>query len=119
VPNIQEQRQRQRVRMGMPVRVRQIGPPQDILEVTRTLDVCRNGMRIQTRHHYQMYGTVWVTFPYHSGALSYSPEFPASIVRIVPLPSGRSQVAVRFHSQHSDPWRPEERMMDSQVYSAT
>ena len=61
-----DQRVRNRVRMDLPVRVRQIGPPRDRTEVTRTLDVSRNGLLFRTRELYDLRGTVWVAMPYNA-----------------------------------------------------
>ena len=96
------QRIRSRVRLEMPVRIRQIGPPRNLIEVARTLDVSRNGLLFHTREPYDLRSIVWVTFPYNADALVAEPEAPATVVRIDPKPGGDSEVAIQFHSSHAD-----------------
>ena len=95
---------RQRVHMDMPVRIRQVPPPREYMEIRTTLDVSRNGLLFRTRETYEMNGTVWVTMPYSVRAEVKGPEFPATIVRVIKQPSGDSEVGVQFHSAHADKW---------------
>ncbi len=97
-----EQRLRSRVRLGLAVRIRQIGPPRDLVEITRTLDVSRNGLLFVTRQPYNLQSTVWVTMPYNPSAIVPEPEFPAIVVRINRREDGCSEIALQFHSAHSD-----------------
>lgn len=94
----QEQRGRARVRMELPVRIRQIEPPNDSEEVITSLDVSRHGVLFRTREPYRLNSNVWVTMPYHPDAGPNNLEFPASVVRIDPSADGFSEVAVQFHS---------------------
>ncbi len=96
------QRIRSRVRLEMSVRIRQIGPPRNLIEVARTLDVSRNGLLFRTREPYDLRSIVWVTFPYNADAVVPEPEAPASVVRIDQKPGGDTEVAVQFHSSHAD-----------------
>jgi len=96
------QRIRNRVRLEMPVRIRQIGPPRNLIEVARTLDVSRNGLLFRTREPYELRGIVWVIFPYNADAIVPEPEAPATVVRIDQKPGGDAEVAVQFHSSHAD-----------------
>ena len=96
------QRIRNRVRLEMSVRIRQIGPPRNLIEVARTLDVSRNGLLFRTREPYNLRSIVWVTFPYNADSLVAEPEAPATVVRIDQKPGGDSEVAVQFHSSHAD-----------------
>ena len=97
-----DQRVRNRVRMDLPVRVRQIGPPRDRTEVTRTLDVSRNGLLFRTRELYDLRGTVWVAMPYNASSIAPEPEFPATVVRVDRKPDGMTEVAVQFHNARAD-----------------
>lgn len=88
--------------MDLPVRIRQIGPPRDLAEVTRTLDVSRNGLLFRTRQMYDLRSTVWVMMPYNPNAVAADPEFPATVVRNERKPDGTSEVAVQFHNARAD-----------------
>lgn len=101
-----DQRTRTRIRLNLPVRIRQVGPPRDLVEVSRTLDVSRNGIMFRTRQPYDANSTVWVTMPYHPEAVNPEPEFPASVVRILRAEDGSTEIAVQFHSAHADKSRP-------------
>jgi Tfp pilus assembly protein PilZ len=102
-----EQRSRARVRLSLPIRIRQIGPPVDAVEVSHTLDVSRNGIMFRTRQRYQLDSTVWLTMPYEATTASpHDPEFPATVVRIVRTADGSAEIALRFHSARSDEWTP-------------
>jgi Tfp pilus assembly protein PilZ len=103
MPDASEVRKRSRVKADLAVRVRQIGPPRESIEVTTTVDISRNGVLFRTRHPYELHGTVWMIVPYDPNANAANAEFPATIVRIDPLPDGSAVVAVRFHSARSDP----------------
>ncbi len=104
MPSPSDQRVCGRIRLELPLRVRQIGPPRDAVEVTRTVD--RNGVLFRTRERYDLNTTVWVTMPYHPNAAVKDPEFPASIVRMDRAADGSTEVAVQFHSAHADYIRP-------------
>jgi len=91
------------VRTELAIRVRQIGPPRESMEVTTTLDVSRNGVLFRTRQPYEMHSTVWVIVPYDPKSMGGDVEFPATVVRVDSSPDGSAEVAVRFHSARSDP----------------
>ena len=93
---------RPRVRMDLQVRVRQIAPPRNITEVTRTLDVSRNGILFRTRQPYDMRQTLWITMPFSPNGISTDPEFPGTVVRIDKKDSGDVEVALLFHSGRAD-----------------
>ncbi|MCL4523764.1 MAG: PilZ domain-containing protein [Acidobacteria bacterium] len=95
---------RQRVHMDLPVRIRRVPPPRECVEIKTTLDVSRNGLLFRTRESYEMNGTVWVTMPYSTRAEDKGPEFPATVVRVIKMPSGDSEVGVQFHSAAPDKW---------------
>jgi len=98
-----EGRERPRVRTELAIRVRQIGPPRESMEITTTLDVSRNGVLFRTRQPYEMHSTVWVIVPYDPKSMGGDVEFPATVVRIDNAADGTAEVAVRFHSARSDP----------------
>jgi PilZ domain len=98
-----EGRERPRVRTELAIRVRQIGPPRESMEVTTTLDVSRNGVLFRTRQPYEMHSTVWVIVPYDPKSMGGDVEFPATVVRVDNAADGSAEVAVRFHSARSDP----------------
>ena len=98
-----EGRERPRVRTELAIRVRQIGPPRESMEVTTTLDVSRNGVLFRTRQPYEMHSTVWVIVPYDPKSMGGDVEFPATVVRVDSSADGSAEVAVRFHSARSDP----------------
>lgn len=102
MPDPRDQRIRNRVRLDLPVRVRQIGPPRDLIEVSRTMDVSRNGLLFRTREPYDLRSVVWVMMPYSANAVVPDPEFPATVVRVDRKPEGFTEVAVQFHNSRSD-----------------
>ncbi len=99
-----DQRFRQRVRMDMPVRIRQVPPPRDSTEIKNTLDVSRNGILFRTRQNYELNSLLWVTMPYTASAEVKDPEFPATVVRVIKLQDGDTEIGVQFHSAHADRW---------------
>ncbi len=101
-----EQRVRARIRMELPVRIRQVGPPHDSVEITNSLDVSRNGVLFRTRQPYTTNSTVWVTMPYHPEGGRNNLEFPASVVRIDKADDEFAEIAVQFHSARADQMRP-------------
>ncbi len=101
----QDQRTRARIRLDLAARIRQIAPPRNLIEVTRTQDVSRNGILFRTREPYDVNSTVWVTMPYNENALAQDIEFPASVVRVLRQPDGFAEIAVQFHSAHADRFR--------------
>jgi hypothetical protein len=102
MPDVSEQRQRARVRMSLPVRIRQIYPPRDAVEVAVTLDVSRNGIRFRSNDYYILHSNVWVTMNYSPEDVAPNSEFPATVVRIVKGAGGGYDVALQFHSARAD-----------------
>jgi hypothetical protein len=98
----EEGRTRSRVRAELSVRVRQIGPPRDSIEITKTLDFSRNGVLFRTRQPYQLHSTVWLILPYNPKAPIQDPEFPGTIIRIDPMEDGTAEIGVRFHNARAD-----------------
>lgn len=100
-----DQRTRARIRLELSARIRQIAPPRNLIEVTRTQDVSRNGILFRTREPYDVNSTVWITMPYNEKALGQDIEFPASVVRVLRQADGSAVIAVQFHSAHADRFR--------------
>jgi Tfp pilus assembly protein PilZ len=86
----------------MTVRVRQIGPPRDSIEIARTLDVSRNGVLFRTRQPYQLHSTVWLILPFNPKAPIQEPEFPGTIVRIDQMDDGTAEIGIRFLNARAD-----------------
>ena len=86
MPDAKDLRYRARVHMELPVRVRQIAPPRNLIDTTRTVDVSRNGILIRTREPYDMHSTVWVTMHYRPDAATTEAEFPAPSCALSALP---------------------------------
>ena len=61
------------------MRVRQIYPPRDAVEVAVTLDVSRNGVLFRSEDYYILHSTVWVTMNYNASEVAPDSEFPASV----------------------------------------
>lgn len=97
-----DNRTRPRVRFDMSVRVRQIGPPRDSIEIARTLDVSRNGVMFRTRQPYQLNSTVWLVLPFNPKLPIQEPEFPGTIARIVQMDDGTAEIGIQFHNSRSD-----------------
>jgi PilZ domain len=97
-----DNRTRPRVRFDMAVRVRQIGPPRDSIEIARTLDVSRNGVMFRTRQPYQLNSTVWLVLPFNPKLPIQEPEFPGTIARIEQMDDGTAEIGIRFHNARSD-----------------
>ena len=97
-----ENRSRSRVHFDMSVRVRQIGPPRDSIEIAKTLDFSRNGVMFRTRQPYLMNSTVWLILPFNPKAPIQEPEFPGTIVRIEQMEDGTAEIGVRFHNSRAD-----------------
>lgn len=98
-------RSRQRIRIELLARIRQISGSRNASEITRTLDVSRNGLLFRTREAYDAAKPVWVTMPFVENALSQDLEFPASVVRVLPQRDGSTEIALQFHSAHADRFR--------------
>lgn len=97
-----DNRTRPRVRFDMAVRVRQIGPPRDSIEISKALDISRNGVLFRTRQLYQMHSTVWLILPFNPKAPIQEPEFPGTIVRIEQMEDGTAEIGIRFHNARAD-----------------
>ena len=78
-----EMRRHPRAQLRMPVRLRWRGPLGMRVEVTRTIDSSRDGIRIPRSEPCEVGARVWVTFPFDaSNSAPAQPETPARVVRV-------------------------------------
>jgi hypothetical protein len=78
-----EMRKHPRAQLRMPVRLRWRGPLGMRVEITRTIDSSRDGIRIPASESCEVGARLWVTFPFDtmSSATAQS-ETPAHVVRV-------------------------------------
>jgi hypothetical protein len=78
-----EMRKYPRAQLCMPVRLRWRGPLGMRVEITRTMDSSRDGIRIPRSESCEVGARLWVTFPFdtHTAATA-QPETPAHVVRV-------------------------------------
>jgi hypothetical protein len=78
-----ELRKHPRAQLKLPARVRWRGPLGMRMESTHTLDVSRNGIRVQRNESCESGSRVWVVFPFDAAAAGdVPPETPARVVRV-------------------------------------
>jgi len=78
-----EMRKHPRAQLGMGARIRWRGPLGMRMEVTRTIDVSRDGVRVPRSEACEIGSRVWVTFPFDSSpSAAAQPETPARVVRV-------------------------------------
>src|ERR1700729_3906269 len=75
-----ELRRHPRAQLKLPARVRWRGPLGMRMESTHTLDVSRNGIRVQRAGSCESGSRVWVVFPFDAAGVP--PETPARVVRV-------------------------------------
>src|SRR3984957_1373999 len=76
-------RKHPRAQLGMPARIRWRGPLGMRMEITRTIDVSRDGVRVPRSDSCEIGSRVWLTFPFDSNASAAAqPETPAHVVRV-------------------------------------
>jgi len=82
-PTFLELRKHPRARLKLPARVRWRGPLGMRMESTHTLDVSRNGIRVQRNESCESGSRVWVVFPFDTAsATGVPPETPARVMRV-------------------------------------
>jgi hypothetical protein len=82
-PTFLELRKQPRAQLRLPARVRWRGPLGMRMESSHTLDVSRNGIRVQRNEPCETGSRVWVVFPFDaSSAAGVPPETPARVVRV-------------------------------------
>jgi hypothetical protein len=96
-PRSLELRKHPRAQLRLPARVRWRGPLGMRMESTHTLDVSRNGIRVQRSECCESGSRVWVVFPFDSDSASgIPPETPARVVRVESGASAGYQVALQL-----------------------
>jgi hypothetical protein len=92
-------RKHPRAQLNMPVRIRWHGPIGMRLEVTRTIDVSRDGMLFHRHDACERLARVWVLFPFDPAAgPGAQPETPARVLRVEPDAERGYRVAVHFEN---------------------
>jgi hypothetical protein len=94
-----EIRRRPRAQLDLPVRIRWRGPFGMRLEITKTLDVSREGLLVHRAEPCELQARVWVAFPFDSAAaMTAQPETPARVVRVERIAKGAYRVALHLES---------------------
>jgi len=92
-----ELREHPRAQLKLPARVRWRGPLGMRMESTYTLDVSRNGIRVQRNESCESGSRVWVVFPFDAASCSgIPPETPARVVRVESSAGTGYQVALQL-----------------------
>lgn len=98
-----DRRRRRRARISAQVHVRAVNSPEPFEEVCMSVDVSRDGLLFATTAPGYSKGQLLdVVFPYSNMASEMNQGQPAEIVRIVPLPEGKTGIAVQFVSAKSE-----------------
>ena len=92
-----ESRKHPRARLKLPARVRWRGPLGMRMESTHTLDVSRNGIRVQRNESCETGSRVWVVSPFDATAgAGIPPETPARVVRVESVSGAGYQVSLQL-----------------------
>ena len=75
-------RGQRRVALQVPVRVRANSPNSQFEEITRTVNVCRNGIYIQSERPYAKGSPIYVAMNYSPRESAMAPEQKATVVRV-------------------------------------
>src|SRR5271156_3002475 len=96
-PTFLELRKHPRAQLQLPARVRWRGPLGMRMESTHTLDVSRNGIRVQRNESRESGPRVRGGFPFDAAAAaSGPPETPARVVRVDSSNGGGYQVSLQL-----------------------
>jgi hypothetical protein len=80
------------------------------IESTHTLDVSRNGIRVQRNESCETGSRVWVVFPFDAAsAAGVPPETPARVVRVESCSGAGYQVSLELELPSRDVSRPTDR----------
>ena len=91
-------RLQRRVALQVPVRVRVISAAQQFEEVTRTMNVSRSGIYIQSDRPYTKGLPIYVAMNYSSREPGMAGEQKATVVRVDSVPGSQSRgVAIQLH----------------------
>jgi hypothetical protein len=105
-----ELRKHPRTRLNLPARVRWRGPLGMRVESTHTLDVSRNGIRVQRNESCESGSRVWVVFPFDAAAAGgVPPETPARVVRVESGRGAGYQVSLQLELPSRIASRPTDR----------
>jgi hypothetical protein len=105
-----ELRKRPRAQLKLPVRVRWRGPLGMRMESTHTLDISRNGIRVQRSESCETGSRVWVVFPFEAAsAAGVPPETPARVVRVESGHGAGYQVSLELELPSRDVSLPADR----------
>jgi hypothetical protein len=105
-----ELRKHPRAQLKLPARVRWRGPLGMRMESTHTLDVSRNGIRVQRNESCEPGSRVWVVFPFDAASASgAAPETPARVVRVESRNGTGYQVSLQLELPSRVASRPNDR----------
>ena len=91
-------RAQRRVALQVPVRLRVNSPASQFEEVTRTVNVCRNGIYIQSEQLYAKGAPIYVAMNYSPQQPDMSPEQKATVVRVDSTAGAPSRgIAIQLH----------------------
>jgi len=94
-----DRRTRRRAKISAPVHVRGMNSAEAFEDVTKTVDVSRDGLLFVSRYKsYEAGQFLDVTFPYSDARGALNSSQPAEVVRVVAQPHGKVHVAVHFLS---------------------
>jgi hypothetical protein len=80
------------------------------MESTHTLDVSRNGIRVQRNESCESGSRVWVVFPFDAAsAAGVPPETPTRVVRVESRNGGGYQVSLQLELPSRSASRPTDR----------
>jgi hypothetical protein len=94
--SVGERRGHNRSPLSLPIRVCATAAGWKVEEFNKTTNVARGGLYFSTRHTYLEDMRVLVTYPYSDAPDALNRDYPAEIVRLDKLESGRTGVALRF-----------------------
>jgi CheY-like chemotaxis protein len=98
-PERTDRRARRRAKISAPVHVRSMNSAEVLDEVSKTVDVSRDGLLFVSRCKcYEKGQLLEVTFPYSNAPGAHNYSQPAEVVRVVAEAHGKVHVAVHFLS---------------------
>jgi hypothetical protein len=91
-------RSNRRVALQTPVRVRVISAASQFEEITRTMNVSRNGLYFQSERPYTKGLPIYVAMNYSSREPAVAPEQKATVVRVDSVPGSATRgIAIQMH----------------------
>jgi hypothetical protein len=113
-----EMRKHPRAQLRMPARIRWRGALGMRIEIARTIDASRDGIRIPRSEPCELGSRVWVTFPFETNSSAAAqPETPARVVRVVPNAQRGYDVSLHLDipRRHAEPAKGRERRTCSRL----